>query len=184
MAEYKGRLCDVNSWDRGLAGGVSGALAHFWQGELACGKRASCESKATMLARSRVFLWCLVAGCAGGPITDFPDNATGNESGGSEPPGVPSKSDTAGDSDGDDSAPTGVDGPGDHAGDEFGDGDLPDASDAGIDAGPSDRPCGVTLPDASDAGAADAGSCSGDACPITRSELGQLAVREAPAQAG
>lgn len=128
-----------------------------------------------MLARSRVFLWCLLAGCAGGPITDFPDKASGEFGGGSKPPSIPDEDENAGDGD---SLPP-LEAGGDNSAEFPSDNGFSNAGDAGLSGSLPDRPCGAANPGHSDAGlpeSGDGGVCSGDQCPITRRELAQLAV--------
>ncbi|MFT3924664.1 MAG: hypothetical protein QM778_19140 [Myxococcales bacterium] len=93
-----------------------------------------------MLTRSRVLWWCLLAGCAGGPTTDFP--VVG--SGGSEPPKGPGPADHESPPPPDEPEDDGARGDGDG---EF-EGDLGASGDAGALPTLPDRPCGPTDQDA------------------------------------
>ncbi len=121
----------------------------------------------------------MLAGCAGGPISDFPDKAPG---GGGGAPG-PIKA-NAGDGDGD-SLPPRDDGDS-TGGPEFpSDGEFDNGGDAGLPSFP-DRPCGAAGHADSDGGlpatlgeGGDGGVCVGDQCPITRRQLSALATEGA-----
>ncbi len=123
-----------------------------------------------MSHRPRVLLWCLLAGCAGGPISDFPKGDRSSESSNSGKP--PLFGGSKEDGDGQKPPilpPTDADENDDLSSD--GASGFVQPSDAGTQPG---RPCASDPNGPSDAGVPDGGVCEGDSCPVTRASLDAL----------
>jgi hypothetical protein len=123
------------------------------------------ESRAVSHERSRIWLICLLSGgCFGGPISDFPKNSSGNESGGAATP------DDNGDGTqvdpGMDEEPAPPSFP-DAGSPVFGDGDGDGTAAPGmlLDGGTEDAA-------SESCGANDAGMCQGSFCGTSRLDLG------------